>query len=250
MHVAPSMIRSIDGARTPSARESGAMRLRSLVLPAVLAFGVTVVAPAHAQAAVECGLVVPSKVVIDAPQVETPMRLTNGCYANGAVSASWELKRSNSDRPVEDVFELGDGQALTRTWRDDAPGEWYWKPRLDAVTADGRALSQNYASVDVKYASELATAVTRTKSGLTWKATATQWSGRSHKEVARAGVRVGVFHQPTSRSAWTFVKSVRTSSTGRATVSITRPETGNYRLVVGETPTVWAAYSRVVKGRV
>ena len=225
------------------------MRLRSLVLPAVLAFGVTVVAPVHAQAAVECGLVVPSKVVIDAPEVETPMRLTNGCYANGADVADWELELANSDRPVEDVVGLADGQNFTRTWRDDAPmGTWTWRPTAEGATADGQPLSQNWTRTDVKYASTLTASVTRTSTKLTWSATATQWSGRSHKEVARAGVRVGVFHQPTSRSSWTFVKSVRTSSTGRATVSVARPELGNYRLVVGETPTVWAAYSRTIRG--
>jgi hypothetical protein len=92
--------------------------------------------------------------------------------------------------------------------------------------------------------------VTRTSTGLSWAATATQWSGRSHKNVARPGVTVGLFHQTSSSAAWTYVKSAKTSSTGKATVSLGTAKTGNYRLMVAETPTVWASYSSPIKGRI
>ena len=147
--------------------------------PALLAFGVTVVAPAPAQAAVECGLVVPSKVVIDAPQVEAPMRLTNGCYVNRADSADWELRLASSDRPVDDVVGLT-GREFARTWSDDAPmGWWSWRPTAEGAMADdGQVLSQDWTRTEVKYAGTLTAAVTRTTGGLTWTATASP-PGRS-----------------------------------------------------------------------
>ena len=45
------------------------------------------------------------------------------------------------------------------------------------------------------------------------------------------------------------MKSVTTSSTGRAPVTLGSPKAGNYRLMVAETPTVWASYSTAVRGR-
>lgn len=230
------------------------MRLRSLVVPAVLAIGAAVVAPASAQAApAQCGLIVPSKVVIDAAEVETDMRLTSGCYANDAAFANWEYRHRGSGMNVPNDFttdQLAESSEWIWTWPDDAPmGRWQLKA-TGAQRADETPLGQNDAYTTVKYGSKLATSVSRTRTELTWVATATQWSGRSHKNVVRAGVRVGVFHQPTGSSAWTFVKSVTTSRTGKATVSVVAPKAGNYRLVVAETPSVWAAYSRTVKGRI
>ncbi|MGY2128474.1 hypothetical protein [Blastococcus sp. SYSU DS0617] len=230
------------------------MRLRSLVLPAVLAVGAAVVAPTPAHAAAQCGLIVPSKVVVDAEEVEADMRLTLGCYRNEASYAYWDYRHKSSGTSAAVQFtpeELAEGEdvVFVGTWPDDAPmGRWQLKA-TGAARADLTRLVQNDAYTTVKYGSKLATSVSRTRTKLTWVATATQWSGRSHKDVARAGVRVGVFHQPTSRSAWTFVKSVRTSRAGTATVSVASPKAGNYRLVVAETPTVWAAYSRTIKGR-
>ncbi len=61
---------------------------------------------------------------------------------------------------------------------------------------------------------------------------------------------VRLYHQTKTGATWTYVKAATTSSTGRATVSVTSPKAGNYRLVIAETSTVWAARSTTVKGRV
>ena len=228
------------------------MRLRSLVLPAVLAFGAAVALPTPAQAAVQCGLFVPTKVVINAEIVESDMSLTDGCYNNQADHANWDYRHSGSGFYVDNDFaaaDLAESQYWTWKWPDDAPmGRWVSEPR-GAEQVDGDPLTQNTAITYVKYGSKLTAALTRTSSELTWAATATQWSGRSHKNVARPGVTVGLFHQTSSTAAWTFVKAVTTSSTGKATVSLSSPKSGNYRLVIAETPTVWAAYSTTVTGR-
>ena len=231
------------------------MRLRSLVLPALLAIGAAVVVPVPAQAAVQCGLVTPTKVVIDARYVGAPMRLTTGCYQNEADHASWTLKHETgwgdtiAFRDVVSGTDRGKGFYFHPFHDDKDMGRFLLSP-VEAETADGTSLTQNSATILVKYAARLSAPVTRTDHGLTWSATATQWTPIGHTWRVRPGVRVGLFHQPTSSSAWSFVKSVQTSSTGRATVSVSSPKAGNYRLVVGETPTVWAAYSRTIKGRV
>ena len=230
------------------------MRLRSLVLPAVLAFGAAVVVPAPAQAAVQCGLIVPTKVVINKQTTPSDMSLTSGCYSNQADFANWDYVHSGSGFHFDNDFtteQLAESQYWTWPWPDAAPmGRWVSTPR-GSEQADGDPLSQNTAVTYVKYGSKLTATVTRTgTSKITWAATATQWSGRSHKNVARPGVTVGLFHQTKTGAAWTYVKSAKTSSTGKATVSVGSPKTGNYRLVVAETPTVWAAYSTTIKGRV
>ena len=228
------------------------MRLRSVVLAAVSVAAVAVPGSAASAAVPGCHLNGPTKVVVNAATEAVTwgfgadcMDVTNG----GGASASWEL-RSPSGALVKTIgLEIPDPLAYedTHTFADTAPMGRY---TTDALGITPSWLTQNQPVIDVKYHSRITAPVTRTSTALTWAATATQWSGRSHAYVPRPGVRVGVFHQPTSASAWTFQKSVYTSSTGKAAVSVTSPKTGNYRLVIGETPTVWAAYSPAVKGRV
>ena len=230
------------------------MRLRSLVLPAVLAVGAAVIAPAPAQAAVQCGLIVPTKVVINAAVVESDITLTSGCFTNDADHAYWDFVHMGSGIGFPMQFDAealaDDNPYFYMDWYDDDPmGKWDVMAD-EAATAGGDPLTQNDAVIQVKYGSKLTAAVTRTSTKLTWAATATQWSGRSHKNVGRPSVTVGLFHQTKTGAAWTYVKSVKTSSTGKATVSVTSPKSGNYRLVIAETPTVWAAYSTTIKGRV
>jgi hypothetical protein len=154
---------------------------------------------------------------------------------------------ADNDFPAADIAE---GLDWTWTWPDEAPmGRWVSDP-TGAAQADGDPLTQNTAVTLVKYASKLATTVTRSGSGLSWAATATQWSGRSHTNVARPKVNVGLFHQTSASAPWTYVKSATTTSTGKATVTMGAPKTGNYRLMVAETPTVWTSYSTAVKGRI
>jgi hypothetical protein len=229
------------------------MRFRSVVLPAAVALAAVVAIPSSASAAVQCGLIVPSKVVINAAEVDTHMSLTDGCYSNQADHANWDYVHPGSGYVVDNDFaatDLAKSQYWTWTWPDFAPmGKWESRP-TGAAQADGDPLTQNTGVTLVKYGSKIAATVTRTSTKLSWAATATQWSGRSHKNVTRPGVTVGLFHQTSSTAGWTYVKSATTSSTGKATISVSYPKSGNYRLVIAETPTVWAAYSSTIKGRI
>ena len=228
------------------------MRFRSVVLPAAVALAAVAAVPSSASAAAQCGLIVPTKVVINAEEVAMPMTLTSGCDTNAADHAYWDYDHSSGAWFAVD-FEAADiaqDPYWSLPWYDDDPmGTWTLNPN-EAKTGDGTDLTQNSAVTQVKYASKIAATVTRTSTKLTWAATATQWSGRAHANVGRPGVTLGLFHQTSSTAAWTYVKSATTSSTGKATISLTSPKSGNYRLKVAETPTVWAAYSSTIKGRV
>jgi hypothetical protein len=231
------------------------MRLRSVVLPVVVACAAAVAVPTPAAAAPsQCSLVMPTKVVIDDDTVPTDIRLSSNCFTNGADHAYWDLLHPGSgwggplDFESAD-FASGDPDYYIEWYDDDPMGNWYLEP-VEAAQADGDPLTQNSAVTKVKYASRLTTKVTRTSTRLTWAVTATQWSGRTHGWNTRAKVTVSLFHQATGSTTWRYVKSVTTTSTGKATMVMNSPKAGNYRLVVGETPTVWASYSSPIRGRI
>ena len=199
-----------------------------------------------------CSLVMPTKVVVAARSVDADVRVATNCSANGAEHAYWDLFHPGRNYGWGLMFEEADlaHPNWYITWRDfDPMGVWTLVP-VEAEQADGNPLKQNSAVVKVKYGSRLTTKVTRTRTALSWAVTATQWSGVKHGWNTRARVTVGLFHQPPGSTTWKYVKSVKTSSTGRATVTLGSPKAGNYRLVVGETPTVWAAYSTPIRGRI
>jgi hypothetical protein len=230
------------------------MRLRSVVLPVAVAVAAAIAVPATANAAaVQCGVIMPTKVVINAKTVDTDMTLTSGCFTNHADHANWTYTntRAGFGAPLTwTAEELAQGSDWYTTWDDWQPMGTYYLVPDECKTAGGVDLTQNSAVTKVKYGSKLATKVTRSGTKLTWIATATQWSGQLHKNIARRAVTVGLFHKAPGSTTWKYVKAAKTSSTGKVTVSLATPKTGSYRLAVAETPTVWAAYSSAVRGRI
>jgi hypothetical protein len=90
------------------------MRFRSVVLPAVVVAAGVVVAPTPANAAVQCGIVVPTKVVVNAPAVDMDFNLTSGCYTNNADHAYWDFVHAghNVGFPMNfEAADLADGPA-------------------------------------------------------------------------------------------------------------------------------------------
>jgi hypothetical protein len=228
------------------------MRLRSVVLPAVVALAGAVVAPSPAAAAsAQCALVVPTKLVINAPVVRFNFNLTQSCVTNGADHAYWDLTHnSGAGGPMD--FESADmtQRYFFMRWHDDAPmGNWYLRPD-EAAQADGDPLTQNSAVTKIKYASQFsAVGRTRYATKLSLTSTVTQWSARAGKYVGRPNVPVALQFKPKGSTTWSYVKSARASSAGKVTISVASPRSGSYRLMVAETNTVWAAYSAAVAGR-
>jgi hypothetical protein len=228
------------------------MRLRSIALPVAIACATAVALPSPAQSASsQCSVVMPTKVAIGAATVTTPIRVASNCAANDVDMAHWGLEHSSGRgyTPLDFVVSVGDTSQRLQWFDDDPMGTWTTAPEAARTAADDM-LTQNRATTRIKYASRLATRVTRTSKGLSWAVTATQWSGRSHAYVGRPRVSVGLFHKATGSTTWKYVKAVRTSTTGRAKVSLGALKPGSYRLSVAETPTVWAAYSSSVRGKI
>ncbi len=229
------------------------MRRRSVILSAAIASGVAMTIPSSASAGTEqCTVIMPTKVVINAQVVDSPVRFGSNCATNQAVEAWWDLNHStgNVDSIVFFDDEFAAGSSSTE-WFDLDPMGRYVIQGSGAYKADASELTQNSPVTVIKYHSRFAGGVTRSSTGgLTWSVTAQQWSGRSHAYVGRPKVNVGLFYQATRSTTWTYVKSVTTSSTGKATVTMSAPKSGTYRLKVAETPTVWASYTNAVKGRI
>lgn len=228
------------------------MRVRSVVLPAVLAMAAAVLAPTSAQAATKCAMAMPTKVVIDAPRVWTPVTLTSGCRApEQAEHAYWDLEHNSSDYGFLIDLELDDlkDSRGSLPWDDTDPVGRYTLHPYEAVGVNGTVLDQNTAVTTVKYGSRLVATPARKGSTLSWSVTATHWSPRQHFFVARPKASVGLFHKAPGSKTWKYVKSVTTTNAGHARVAVSSPKAGTYRLKIAETPTVWAAYSKPVQGR-
>jgi hypothetical protein len=99
----------------------------------------------------------------------------------------------------------------------------------------------------VKYGGRIMASATRTSTSITWKATATSWSPALEEQYPRAGASLSLWYLPTGSSTWQWLKAVKTSSAGKATVSVS-PKAGEYRLGIAETSTVWAVYSSSTPG--
>jgi len=227
------------------------MRFRSIVLPVAVGLATLLAVPSSASAAAQCSLIMPTKLVVDSKTEDLDFRTTVSCISNGATQADWSISHGSEGGLLSfDAQDLQD-RYFYITWQDTfGKGVWQLTPQ-GATDGDGNTLEQNSSTLTVKYGSRISQTVTRSSSGaLTWAFRAEQWSGQAHTWVGRSKVNVGVFHQATSTAPWTYVKSATTSSTGRGTVGIAAPKSGNYHLVVAETPSVWKSYTSSVKGRI
>lgn len=230
------------------------MRTLPVLLPVALAAAGVLVAPSSVAASTEqCTLVVPSKVVVKAAVTQSTVAFGANCAAHGTDVAGWDLVHGAGyvDTVVFVAEEFAAGSAPTQ-WFDDDPMGRYVLEGAGAYLADGTTtVTQNSPTTTLKYHSRFTGTTKRSSTGaLTWSVTAQQWSGRSSAYVGRPKVNVGLFHQAPGSTTWKYVKSATTTSTGKATVSLSAPKSGNYRLKVAETPTVWASYTSAVRGRV
>jgi hypothetical protein len=174
------------------------------------------------------------------------MEVTNG----GGAAATWDLT-DPSGNPVRTIgLEIPDPLAYKHSWTFD---DTVVKGRY-TTTPTGIApswLTQNDPSLTVKYGSRISgLGIRRGTDTLTLMAHVTQWSGKAHAYVGRTNTPVALQYKPRGSTTWTYVKAATTSSAAKVTISVASPKWGSYRLKVGETNTVWAAYSSTIKGRI
>lgn len=223
------------------------MRLKSLVLGAVVATGLVVSTGGVASAAGTCSIVVPSKVTIDQPYRGLTTRLAYDCAAAGVTYASWDFMHPSQGFQNIEIF---DGTS-TETWDvyDWEPtGTYTVRPSL-VQTGDYRdVVTQNTATTTVKLGARLTATGKRANGKLTLSTTAKVYSPKTDAWVGRSKVKVSLMRKAPGSSTWTWVKSATATRSGKVSLSVV-PKAGQYRLQVGETASVWAVASRPVRGK-
>jgi hypothetical protein len=223
------------------------MRLRSVVIAAITMIGVA--APAtSAAAAGSCSVVAPSKIVLDQDYREVTFRLADDCAASGTADGpSWEVVH-----PTQGVRDfLWFYGKTTETWDlyswSNGPATYTVRPD-SAHDGDYNPIAQNTAYISVKLGSRLSGTVTRSNGRMTFNAYARTYSPNLSGWYKRAYAKVSVMHRAPGSATWSWVKAATTNSAGKATVSVVA-RSGAYRLMIKETPTVWASYSAAVRGK-
>jgi hypothetical protein len=223
------------------------MRVKSLVVAALAAAGLVVCSGGAASAATaQCSIVVPSKVTIDQEYRAVPLRLSSNCRAAAVDYASWNFMHATKGWQNIAIF---DG-ATTDTWDLyywDPVGTYTVRPSSNS-TVDFDQVTQNTAKTVVKLGARLTATASRADGKLTLSSTAKTYSPRLSTWAPRPGATVSLMYRASGSSTWTWVKSARSSSSGRVSLSVV-PKAGQYRLAIGETPTVWAVSSAAVNGR-
>jgi hypothetical protein len=224
------------------------VRARRLVLPLAVALAGGALSATAAAAPVDCAIELPATVAIESETTPVFADLSPDCLRPaGPVDANWTFgPATGPTSPLHySVYQFEAPEALT-TYAvisdGDPTGTWTATP-AGAQDGDGAPLTQNTARTVVKYASLLAAGLTRTASGLTWDVDVSTWSGRAHGWYPRAAARVSVWHLPLDGTAWKYLRTETMDSRGSGTVTVARPAPGHYRLAIGETATVWGAWS-------
>ena len=237
---------------------TGRLRLLAVPIAVALAAAVGPAAPAGADSN-SCSIIVPSKVVVDELDEQIPMSLGADCGASYASEVYWGFQHVpwQNFSGYSYYFELQPPEppepwAFEKHWvqwfSDDSLIGLYQGTGTGATRADGTPLVQNNPTMTIKYGAQLSqTVMTKTRAQLTLAARATSWSGTAHGWYPRAGATVSLWFRAPGATTWRWVKNATTSSTGRVSVSVTRPAYGDYRLGIKETATVWSVYTAPVR---
>ena len=224
------------------------MRLKSLVLGAVMATGLVVSSGGSAAAATgHCSIVVPSKVTIDQPYRGVATRLASNCQAVGVTFAAWDFVHPSQGFQHIALF---DG-TTTDTWDvyDLYPtGTYTVRPSLVQTDDYRDVVTQNTTKTTVKLGARLTATAARANGKLTLSTTAKVYSPWTETWAPRAGAKVSLMRKAPGSATWTWVKSATATSTGRVSLSVV-PNTGHYRLQIGETASVWPVASAQFLGK-
>jgi hypothetical protein len=226
------------------------LRLRALAATAAVACVAAVAAPAPASAAVQCSLVLPTKVVVGSATERISYRLSSNCSAAQADQASWHVLHTSGghDWWAELGGEASDGVEL---FPATAPSGTYRAYPAGAEQADGDPLTQNSPTLAVKYGARVSlsgryTSTTHplgfTMTELSLTATAGIWSPARSGWVPRAGTQVQLLRHK-GGDWWVWERNGTTNSQGK--VTFTRPSysSATYRVRIVETTKAWASGS-------
>lgn len=235
-------------------------RALAVVTSAATLVGASLVAAAPASAAYgECKIIVPSKVTINSPYREIPLRFTNSCYDLPETAAYWTLVHPTkgpqdfamfSDYDVTSSIDRYDWETVGRmTWRAEGAEAWESWGYDDWDNEDGQYIDlyQNQPVTDFRYGSRASiSGATRSGRYVKLSASASKYSWL-HERYQPWGY--GKFHVDTkscSSCAWKYVKTVTASRTGRSTITVPAATKRNFRVRTAVTASTWGATSQVV----
>jgi hypothetical protein len=222
------------------------MRLRSVAVTSAFAAAAVVLPGAAANAASDCSLVLPAKVVVDRTTENIPVRLSSNCLSSGADSADWNVYNHSGGgwhaywRAIDSV-DTTTGTQLVHSGTD--PVGIYTGHGIGAATASDTPLTQNEPVMTIKYAARLSLTGTNKRGNVTLTAYASSWSAKLGRFYPRAGATVQVLRHK-SADWWVWDGNVTTNSEGRVTIPIGYSHPGDaYKVRIVETNTVWATGS-------
>lgn len=207
--------------------------------------GLLAVSEGPAAAADECSIIVPSRLVVDAPSERVTGRLDSDCAQAGEDWASWGIWQA--DYVPKNAFFFDTGRT-TDVWRFHS-WDYLGRYHVDGgIAYDDRAtrLTQNEATVFVRLRSRVSLTARRSGRYLRLRAAVTRYrpgparfGGWPHRSVT-------VTYRRCAGCAWHHLRTRRTGPRGRAVVRVYAPRVKDLRAGVGSSASTWGSVSAAI----
>lgn len=210
----------------------------ALTLPLVA--GAALATAPSASAAAQCTLSAPAKVFIAKPYTEIKLRASGSCTWGEGMGA-WEGIHPNHglvafaffDAKSTDAWDVYDWVKL---------GSYTWRPS-GAYGQDYNELSQNSPKTSVRLGSWSYVGATRSGSRVTVKTQVNRYNPDTSRHTSYNKVPATIQYRTPGTSTWHNLKTVTSSSAGKASYTYTSTAKRDYRVVVKDSPSVWGSTS-------
>lgn len=208
----------------------------ALTLPLVA--GAALATAPSASAGAQCTLSAPAKVFIARPYTVVNLKASGSCTRGGAI---WDAVHSYYgptdmalfDGTTKDTWELYDWDHL---------GTYTWRPSI-AQDANYNDVSQNTVKTSVRLGSWSYVGATRSGSRVTVKTQVNRYNPDTSRHTSYNKVPATIQYRTPGTSTWHNLKTVTSSSAGKASYTYTSTAKRDYRVVVKDSPSVWGSTS-------
>lgn len=210
----------------------------ALTLPLVA--GAALATAPSASAAAQCTLSAPAKVTIAKPYTTYSLTAKGACVRAGW--ADWTLLHPYKgpvdmawfDKSGRETFEVYD-------WLF-APATYTWRPE-GAYDDNMNRQSQNTVKTSVRLGSWSYVGATRSGSRVTVKTQVNRYNPDTSRHTSYNKVPATIQYRTPGTSAWHNLKTVTSTSAGKASYTYTSKAKRDYRVVVKDSPSVWGSTS-------
>jgi hypothetical protein len=218
-------------------------RLGALAASVLFVAGIGVAAAPAASAACEYFGDLPSRVSIDRPEVRVAVPL-RGCEG----SLDWASAYVYGPAGLNDVL-MWDGTrtAYWYAYDYDTPPGVYDTADGEGYTTDDQTPTWRGDTTVVKFATWSGASATRSGSRVTISAQATRYDGASNKFIPFGNRVIAIDTCVSATGSCSVLAYANTNSAGRASITVTAPSAGYYRMRFGESPSFWGSTSARVR---